>query len=84
MSITRFLLAFISLTSVLLRTAYGAEPPKQKADSAASRVGKEPVHLVVRSRAEIKQTFTYSPYPTVPSDLEGYAGSKVGGTVLTA
>jgi hypothetical protein len=34
----------------------------------------------VRSRAEIKQTFTYSPYPTVPSELEGYAGSQVGGT----
>jgi len=34
----------------------------------------------VRSSAEIKQTFTHSPYPAVPSELEGYAGSQVGGT----
>jgi len=38
------------------------------------------VHVVVRSTAEIKQTFTYSPYPAVPTELEGYAGSQVGGT----
>ena len=34
----------------------------------------------MRSSAEIKQTFTYSPYPAVPSELEGYAGSQVNGT----
>jgi hypothetical protein len=82
MPITRLLLAFISLTSVFLRTSYGAEPPKQTKNNSAntSRPEKKPVHLVVRSRAEIKQTFTYSPYPAVPSELEGYAGSQVGGT----
>jgi hypothetical protein len=80
--ITRWLLALISLMSVLLRTSYGAEPPKQtKLESAnASRPLKKPVHLVVRSQAEIKQIFTYSPHPAVPSELEGYAGSQVGGT----
>ena len=79
---TRLLLAFIGLTSVLLPTSYGAEPPKQTKNSSAnaSRSEKEPVHLAVRSQADIKQTFTYSPYPTVPSELEGYAGSQVGGT----
>ena len=81
MPITRFLLAVISLTGVLLGTSYGAEPPKQKARSAnASRPENKPVHLVMRSRAEIKQTFTYFPSPAVPSELEGYAGSQVGGT----
>src|SRR6266481_3480942 len=81
MFIARLLFAFISLTSVLLYTSYGAEPPKQKARSAkASRAEGKPVHLVVRSSAEIKQTFTYSPYPAVPDELEGYAGSQVGGT----
>jgi hypothetical protein len=45
-----------------------------------SRSENKPVHLVVRSKADIKQTFTYSPYPAVPTELEGYAGSKVGGT----
>ena len=80
--ITKLLLAFISLTSVLLRTSYGAEPPKQtKVGSAnASRPAKNPVHLIVRSATDIKQTFTYSPRPAVPSELEGYAGSQVGGT----
>ena len=81
MPITRLLFAFISLTSVLLYTSHGAEPPKQtKKNSAnASRPDQKPVHLVVRSRAEIKQTFTYSPFPAVPSELEGYGGSQVGG-----
>jgi hypothetical protein len=82
MPITRLLLAFISLTSVLLRTSYGAEPPKQTKNSSAnaSRPDQKPVHLAVRSRAEIKQTFNYSPFPTIPSELEGYGGSQVGGT----
>lgn len=81
-STTRLLLAFVSLTSVLLPTSYGAEPPKQTKTKSAdpSRQKKKPVHLVVRSRAEIKQTFTYSPYPSVPNELEGYAGSQVDGT----
>lgn len=82
LSITRLLLAFVSLTSVLLQTSYGAEPPKQtKAGSArTSRPENKPVHLTVRSQAEIKQTFTYSPHPAVPTELQGYAGSQVGGT----
>jgi hypothetical protein len=80
--ITRLLLAFLSLTSVLPHMSYGAEPPKETKNNSAnaSRPEKKPVHLVVRSRAEIKQTFTYSPYPAIPSELEGYGGSQVGGT----
>ena len=80
--ITRLLFAVIGLTSVLLSTAYGADAPKQTRGSSgnASRSEGKPVHLIVRSRAEIKQTFTYSPYPAVPDELEGYAGSQVGGT----
>ena len=82
MPIARLLLVFISLTSVLLHTSYGAEPAKQtKKNSAnASRPDQKPVRLIVRSTAEIKQTFTYSPFPAIPSELEGYGGSQVGGT----
>src|SRR5258707_12570737 len=80
MPITKLLLAFISLTSVLLRTSYGAEPPKQKASSANPSPEKKAVHLVVRSRAEIKQTFNYSPFPAIPSELESYGASQVGWT----
>jgi hypothetical protein len=78
----RLLFAFISLPIVFLYTSYSADPPKQTKNNSAnaSRQEKEPVHLVVRSRADIKQTFTYSPYPAVPSELEGYAGTQVGGT----
>jgi len=79
---TILLVAFFSLTSVLLRTSYGAEPAKQtKAGSAkASRPEKRPVHITVRSQPEIKQTFTYSPHPAIPTELQGYAGTQVGGT----
>jgi len=82
MPIARLLLVFISLTRVLLHTSHGAEPAKQtKKNSAnASRPDQKPVHLIVRSKAEIKQTFTYSPFPAIPSELEGYGGSQVGGT----
>ena len=82
MPTTRLLLAFISLTIALLRTSDGAEPPKQTKKNSANAVrpDQKPVHLVVRSTAEIKQTFTYSPFPAIPSELEGYGGSQVGGT----
>ena len=79
---TRLFFIVIGLASVLLSTFYGAEPPKQtkaRSPNAGHSEGKA-VHLVVRSQADIKQTFTYSPYPVVPSELEGYAGSQVGGT----
>lgn len=70
--IARLLIAVGGLTSVLVGTSYGAEPPKQTKGSlaSASRPDKKPVHLVVRSRADIKQIFTYSPSPAVPSELQ--------------
>jgi hypothetical protein len=80
--IRRLLFAFISLLVAFLYTSQRAEPPKPTKNSSASagRPEEKPVHLVLRSRAEIKQTFTYFPYPIVPTELEGYAGSQVGGT----
>lgn len=80
--ITRLSFAVIGLTSVLLSTSYSADVPKQKKNGSANanRLETKPVHLVVRSRAEIKQIFTYSPYPSVPSELDGYGGSQVSGT----
>jgi hypothetical protein len=76
------LFTVIGLSSILLGTSYSADAPKQKKGTSAnaSRLETKPVHVVVRSRAEIKQIFSYSPYPAVPSELEGYAGSQVGGT----
>ena len=80
--VTRLLFAVIGLTSLLLATSYSADTSKQKKGSSAnaSRPESKPVPLVVRSQAEIKQTFTHSPYPAVPSELDGYTGSQVGGT----
>jgi hypothetical protein len=79
---TILLVAFFSLTAVFLPASYGAEPSKQtKAGLAnASRAEKRPVHITVRSQSEIKQTFTYSPRPAIPDELQGYAGTQVGGT----
>ncbi len=78
---TRLLVAVIGLTSCLLGTFYSAELPKQTKGSLANAGRQEgkPVHLVVRSRADIRQIFSYSPYPAVPSELQGYQGSQVGG-----
>jgi hypothetical protein len=80
--ISRLLFAVIGLMSVLLSTTYSADAPEKKKGSSANASPQErkPVHLVVRSAAEIKQTFTYAPYPAVPDELEGYTGSQVGGT----
>ena len=80
--VARILVAVIGLTNVLLSTAYSADAPKQRRGSSgnASRSEKKPVQLSVRSQADIKQTFTYSPHPSVPDELQGYAGSQVGGT----
>lgn len=78
--VSRMLFAVIGLTSVFFSTTYGADTSKQKKGSSANASRPEkPVHLVVRSRAEIKQIFTHSPYPAVPSELDGYTGSQVGG-----
>jgi hypothetical protein len=75
------LFTVIGLTGVLLGTSYSADAPKQKKGTSAnaSRLETKPVHFVVRSRPEIRQIFSYSPYPAVPSELEGYAGTQVGG-----
>lgn len=80
--VARILVAVIGLTNVLFSTAYSTDAPKQRRGSSGNANPSEgrPVHLVVRSSAEIKQTFTYSPFPAIPSELEGYGGSQVGGT----
>jgi hypothetical protein len=74
------LFAGLGIAIVLFATSYGAEPQKQtKRSSNADHRGRQPVHLVVKSRAEIKRIFTYFPFPSVPIELQGYTGSKVGG-----
>jgi hypothetical protein len=82
--VRRLLFAGLVLATLLHATFYGAEPPKQTRKNSvnADSTGGQPVHLVVRSREEIKQTFTHFPYPAVPSELQGYTGSKVSGTGL--
>jgi hypothetical protein len=81
--VRRLLFAGIALLILSLTTSYGAEPKQRKGSSAnTGREGRQPVHLVIRSRAEIKQIFTYFPYPAVPTELQGYAGSKGGGVGL--
>jgi hypothetical protein len=67
---------------MLLCPCNGAESAKETKGPSGNASGAEqkPVHLVVRSQADIKQTFTYYPHPSIPTDLEGYAGTQVGGT----
>jgi hypothetical protein len=79
---TKLLVAVIGLTSVLLGTSHGGQAPKQKKGGLANagNAGGKSIHLVVRSRAGMKRIFTYAPYPAVPSELQGYEGSQMGGT----
>jgi hypothetical protein len=83
-SLIKTLFAGIAVATLLLTTSHGAEAQKQtkRSSTNADPAGRQPVHLVIKSRAEIKQVFTYFPYPAVPTELQGYAGSKVGGTGL--
>jgi len=83
-SIRKSLFTIVGLTITLISTSYAAEPSKQTKAGSENRARLEtrPIHLVVKSRAEIKQIFTYFPYPAVPTELQGYAGSKVGGAGL--
>ena len=76
----RLLFPSLALAMVFSYTSYGSELPKQTKKNSASRAEQKPVHIVVRSAAEIKQTFSYSPFPAIPTELEGYGGSQVGGT----
>src|SRR5438067_5432346 len=80
--ISRLLVPVVGLTSLWPGVSYSAEPPKQTKGNPAktARPEKKPIHFVVRSRADIKQIFTYSPYPAVPSELQGYEGTQMGGT----
>jgi hypothetical protein len=75
--VRRLLFVGVGVANFLLTTSYRAELPEQT--KVARR---QPVHVVIKSRAEIKQTFTYFPYPVMPAELQGYAGSKVGGAGL--
>lgn len=77
--LTRLVLVVSGLTTVFLCTSNSAELPKQ-AKTAKAGNEKQPVHVVVRSQTDIKQAFTYSPHPSIPTELEGYAGTQVGGT----
>src|SRR5438445_10755878 len=78
--VIKLLFAAIGLASVLSSVSYSADAPKQKKAISNANRPEKPVHLVVKSRAEIKQIFAYSSYPAVPSELEGYAGSQMAAT----
>jgi hypothetical protein len=75
------LFTIIGLMMALLTTSHGAEPSKQTKASSENRVRseKEPIHLVLKSRADLKQIFTYYPYPAMPAEVQGYDGSKLTG-----
>jgi len=75
----------LSLFAIILVASFGVasslhskSPNQDKAASSNARSdNKAPVHLVLHSGTEVKQTFTYFPYPTVPSQ---YRFAKISGT----
>ena len=82
MPFTKLLFVLAVVMSWSLVKTHGADAPMRRNGSSekANPAQGKPLHIFVRSAAEIKQTFTYSPFPAVPDELEGYAGSQVGGT----
>ena len=80
--IIRWFVGVIGLTTIVLCASDRAEPPKQNKLALAKAGGskEKPIHLVVRSQADIKKTFTYFPRPAIPDELQGYTGTQVGGT----
>ncbi len=79
--IRRLLFTVTGLMMALPTTSHGAEPSKQTKASSENRARseKEPIHLVLKSRADLKQIFTYYPYPAMPAEVQGYDGSKLTG-----
>ena len=77
----RLLFVFVGVAVVLLTTSYGAEPPKQTKGSSknAGRPKSEPVYLVVKSRADQNQIFSYHPYPAISNEIRF---SQIYGTGL--
>ena len=79
--VIRLLFAAIGLASVLSSVSYSADAPKQKKAILATRIVPKSLSISWLSLgAEIKQIFSYSPYPAVPSELEGYTGSQMAAT----
>ena len=77
--IRRLLFIIVGVAVVLLTTSYSAEPPTQaKASAKAGRPKSEPVHLVVKSRADLYQIFTYHPYPAIREEIR--YNSRLSGT----
>lgn len=79
--IRRLVFTIIGLTMALLNTSYGAEPSKQTKASPenSARSEKGAIHLVLKSREDLKQLFTYYPYPSMPAEVQGYDGTKLTG-----
>jgi TonB family protein len=68
----RLFVPIIAPTVVWFITAVGAEPAKQANDRSqtAAPSTKKPMHLVVNSRADAKQVFTFFPYPALPAQYQ--------------
>lgn len=67
------LFAIPSIAIVLIVAPSHAEPASEAKPAAKSSPGsskKEPVHLVVKSGAQLKEIFTYFPYPVPPTGLQ--------------
>jgi hypothetical protein len=80
------LFAITSIAIVLIVAASPAEPAneaKRAAKSSADSSKKEPVHLVVKSGAQLKEIFTYFPYPQIPTEYKFANISGIGVYRLT-
>src|SRR6266480_6170428 len=73
------LLAFVLVTIFAATCSLQAErsKPKNTGPSSEDPSNKDAIHLVARSPADLKQIFTYFPYPDIPAQ---YRFARISGT----
>ena len=69
----------IALVVALAATSYlySSQEPKKAASSVTGSSKTDVVHLVIRSGSDLKQIFTYFPYPDIPAQ---YRFATISGT----
>jgi TonB family protein len=65
------------ITLVATTSVHSSEDPMKAASGGTSSSKTDAVHLVIRSGSDLKQIFTYFPYPDIPAQ---YRFAQISGT----
>jgi len=74
----------LTATFTVIASLHADSPnPSKSGSTNAASSAKNPVHLVVRSEADLKQSFTYFPRPMLPTEHDSFRVTGAGGYRLT-